>query len=436
MTTTKYMLIENKGEIDVNALILMGGSTKRESTSAIGFFGSGNKYTIALFLKLGIQFRIFSGTEELVVTTEDVQFRDKQFKQIAINGQKTSLTTDMGPQWDTWMGIREWVSNSIDEGESNIVNEITEINTKEGYTRIYVEHHPDIQAVLENWDKYFSFDRIDHILEVGDRKVYPQMDTQKQSLLLYRKGIQCYNAGAQKSLYNYDLPNYAINESRVISDTYSARALTCEFLVKNADSKIAEYILSNGADDSYWETNMDWYYYAIHKLCQGWRDAIGDRIIVNNDASGFYMKEMSENKYYRVSKSMAKAIQHAFPDVTVYGVGQDGDKALNWREIQQTPKIQYMLKKAIEACNELQYAVNYNIKVVEFDQQETMGCAHNNTIYIAGKTFDKGMKEVVLTLMEENEHLKTGYEDESRALQTHLFTQWLTCMEERYGIFL
>jgi hypothetical protein len=108
MENKKWLLIENRGEIDSNALILMGGSTKRDSQTAIGYFGSGNKYSIALLIKAGIGFRIFSGENEILITTEDVTFRDKSFKKILIDGKETSLTTDMGPQWDTWMAVREF----------------------------------------------------------------------------------------------------------------------------------------------------------------------------------------------------------------------------------------------------------------------------------------------------------------------------------------
>jgi hypothetical protein len=64
----KYLLIENKGEIDVNGLILMGGSTKRDSQTSIGFFGSGNKYAIATLINKGINFKIFSGENEIKIT--------------------------------------------------------------------------------------------------------------------------------------------------------------------------------------------------------------------------------------------------------------------------------------------------------------------------------------------------------------------------------
>lgn len=150
----KWLLIENKGHIDVNALILMGGSTKRDNAAAIGHFGSGNKYALALLLKHNIGFKIFSGDTEVVVTTKEVGFRDKSFKQILINGQPTSLTTDMGPLWDTWMAIREFVANSLDEGESNVVLGTDSLIGRNEYTRIFVEQCEALSDVINNWDKY------------------------------------------------------------------------------------------------------------------------------------------------------------------------------------------------------------------------------------------------------------------------------------------
>jgi hypothetical protein len=267
--------------------------------------------------------------------------------------------------------------------------------------------------------------------------VFPQRDTEKEALLLYRKGIQCYYMPAQRTLYNYDLSIYKINESRVISDSYTAKSETCKFLCHNATEKIARNILSNAfISEKYWEGEMDWYWYGSNKLCQTWRDAISNRIIINNDASGFYMKEMSENAHYRVSREMAKAIKGSFPDVEVYGVGQDSTNELNWRIVDTTPKMQYMLKKALDFCKDTNYDVSYPISVVEFDKSEVMGCAHNKNIYLANSVFDNGMKEILMTLIEENEHIKTGFSDETRAFQTHFIKMFLTTKEEQFGIFL
>lgn len=437
-SSKSWLLIENKGEIDINALILMGGSTKRDSTSAIGFYGSGLKYSIALMIRKEIPFRIYAGTKEHVITTREIEFRDKKFKQILVNGQDTSLTTDMGPEWEGWSAVRETVSNSIDEGESNVVSATELLSPKEGYTRIYIQHHPEIAEVIRMWDRYFSFDRTDDLINVAAGRLYPQTDMEKESLLLYRKGIQCYSMKTQRSMYHYDLPTFKINESRVLSDTWDARRDICGFLSTHATVEIATNILGNAftGDHNYWEGNFEWKYYGARVLSQNWRLAIGDRIIVNNDASGFYMKEMAEHKYYRVSKDMARAIKETFTDVPVYGIGRDDNDSLNWRELEETPKQKYMLKRAQEFCQETGYNLNYEVKIVEFDKVDTLGCAHDKTIYIAGKTFDKGMKEVVMTLIEENEHINTGLKDETREWCNHFIQLFLTEKEERFGVFL
>lgn len=434
--TTNWLLIENKGEIDLNALILMGGSTKREDDTKVGFFGSGNKYAIALMLRKDIKFRMFSGNNEIIITTKHVPFRDKSFQQILINGQETSLTTDMGPQWDSWMGIREWVSNSIDEGHSNIVTDTSNIIPKAGYTRIYVEHHPDTKEIINNWNNYFSFDRTDVLVQVGDNRVYPQTDAENESLLLYRKGIQCYYIPKTRSLYTYDLSEFPINESRVLSDTWGARNLICRFLINNVTVAMAQNILSNAIVKKYYEATLDYDLWGRASLCKNWREAIGNYIVVNNEVSGFYAEEIANNKHYRVPMELAKAIKSSFPDVVVYGVGQDGDSRVNWKKVTSTPKMIHLVKKAKEFFNEINYAINYEIETVEFDKEDILGCAYNNTIYVAAKVFDMGMKEVVMTIIEESEHLKTKLKDETREWATHWIRMYVTAEENAHGYFL
>ncbi len=433
----QWLLIENKGEIDINALVLMGGSTKRGDNSKVGYYGSGNKYSIALMLKKGIQFKIYSGLQELKITTEPVMFRDKQFEKILVNDKETSLTTDMGPQWDSWMGVREWVSNSIDEPESAIVNTTADINPKEGYTRIYIEHHADIQEVIENWDRYFSFDRIDTIVDNSNNRIYPNTDSQKESLLLYRRGIQCYNAPTQKGLYSYDLHKFSINESRVIDSSYAAKAAVCAFLCKDSTVEVARNILGNAfSDKGYWEGEMEWYYYGSNKLSEVWKEAIGDRAIIYRDVSGFFMDVMKKGKYYTVSKEMCKAIKLSFPEIEVWGIGQDGDEELIYRPVELNPRMKYMLKKAMEFFDECKYPVTHPIEIVEFEKTEILGLAKNKTILVAAKVFEQGLKEVVTTIMEEETHLTTGYKDETRELERYLFQMWCSKMEECHGIFL
>ena len=56
----KFIKIESKGNIDPQAFVLLGASTKRDDESKIGFFGSGLKYSIAYLLRNNIEFKVFS----------------------------------------------------------------------------------------------------------------------------------------------------------------------------------------------------------------------------------------------------------------------------------------------------------------------------------------------------------------------------------------
>lgn len=429
----KFLLIENKGEIDINALTLMGGSTKRDSTTSIGYFGSGNKYSIALLIKAGIEFHILSGNKEFVISTEDVTFRDKTFKKIFIDGKETSLTTEMGPQWSTWMAVREFVSNALDEGENNIVPSIESVSGREGYTRIYIEHHHDIKEVVKNWDEYFSFDRTDAIVDHVDCKIFPNISV-GNTRILYRKGIRCHDQGT--SLYHYDIPAFEINESRVIENMFDGKRKIARALVTNATKDIAQGILKNAFGDKFYvesglEYSSDCY---GHTMSTAWKDAIGNRNIVNLEVGGFYAEIVQNEKCYLVSKQLAKKIHDSFPDIPVYGVGDD--EGVYTLPVKMTPKMDFQLKRAVETLKEMKYVVEAPIEVVSFSSKHVLGQAKNGTIYISEKQFDKGLREIAVTIVEENEHLLTGFNDRSREFQDHLFNKWLSSLEEQHGIFL
>ena len=427
-----YLLIENKGILDINALILMGGTTKRGDESKIGFFGSGNKYAIALLVKNKVPFKIFAGEEEIIITTTPVTFRDKTFEKILINDQETSLTTDMGPQWEIWQAVREFVSNALDEGGYNIVTKISHSESRNGYTRIYIPYTPEIEEVVSNWDKYFAFDRIDDILSSKGNNIYP-VTKEDEKLLLYRKGIRCYS-GWKKSLYQYDLVDFEINESRVIENISDASCKIIKFLSAEATEDIAFNILNNSSNSEYWEESFWWLGWA-ENLNPNWRTAIGNRIIIVSSVAGWFMEEQSKCAHFIVTETLAKLIKRNFPDVTVYGLRDNANVGV-FRKTSGSPKAQYMLTKAQEFFNETGYQVNYPILIGEFDRDHQLGGIGVNEIHIASKVFDRGLKELVMTIIEENEHLKTNLKDCSREFQNHWIQLFLTEKEERFAFFL
>lgn len=429
----KHLLIENKGELDISSLVLLGASTKRNDSGKIGFFGSGNKYAIATLIRHGIKFYIFSGEKKIEIATEDVMFRDMTFKRIFIDEQATSLTTDMGPLWEPWMAVREWVSNSIDEGAYNVITNIDSISGREGYTRFYVEHDPSIKEMLDNWNSYFTFDREDNIATAKDGKIFPQTD-ENNSLILYRKGIRVFFDKGITSLYQYDLSSYEINESRLIDSIHSAEYRTVKYLGNISNVSVARKILKEAWVHNHWEARLPWRW-GCPSLSTAWREAIDNHVIIIDNVSGYFMDIQQSRPCYIVSIEMAQQIKRSFSDVKIYGMDDSGD-TVGFKKVEATSKQEFLLKECLKFCEDTQYNVDYPIEIVEFEEMATLGRAFQGKILLASRLFEEGRKEIVRTLIEENEHLKTGLKDCTRAFQNHLFNLFLTEKEERFGFFL
>ena len=430
----KHLLIENKGELDISSLILLGASTKRSDDSKIGFFGSGNKYAIATLIKHGIKFHIFSGDREIVISTMDISFRDIEFKKIIIDGRETSLTTSMGPQWEPWMALREWVSNSIDEGSYNVVASTDSVTGREGYTRFFVEHSPSVNEMIENWNSYFTFDREDVVSKGVDGSIFSQTD-ENNSLVLYRKGIRVFFDKGITSLYHYDLSTYEINESRLIDSIHTAEYRTCRFLANISDVSVARNILKHAFIDTHWEGRLPWRYGCGGSLNSTWRVAIDNHSIIVDTLSGYFIDIQQSKDCYIVSLEMAQQIKRSFSDVKVYGMDDSGE-TVGFKQVDANTKQQFLLKDCLKFCEDTQYSVDYPIEIVEFEDNAVLGRAFQGKILLSSKLFEQGRKEIVKTLIEENEHLKTGFKDCSRAFQNHLFNLFLTEKEERFGYFL
>ena len=429
----KHIMIENKGELDVSSLILLGASTKREDDSKIGFFGSGNKYAIATLIRMGVGFKIFSGDNEVVITTNDIDFRGRTFKQILIDGQPTSLTTDMGPQWEEWMALREWVSNSIDEGQSNIVTDAENVAGKDGYTRFFIEHSPGIRTVIDDWNLYFTFDRDDVKFENKQGKLFPQTNID-ETMVLFRKGIRVYLAEGTKSLYQYDLNAFNINESRIIDNLYSAGCRMLDFINTIDDVNILKNILKKAFVGDYFESRLSWKW-GVSKLSEHWKTAIDDYVIVVDSLSGYFEDLLRSKNHYLVSAEMAYQIKHSFPDVQVYGINDDGAQ-LAHKKVEPTKKIEFLLKECMSFLQETEYNLADPIEIVEFDRTDVLGLAEGGKILLSPKLFEMGKKEIVRTIVEEQEHLRSGLKDCSRAFQNHWINLFISEKEERFAIFL
>jgi len=106
------------------------------------------------------------------------------------------------------------------------------------------------------------------------------------------------------------------------------------------------------------------------------------------------------------------------------------------REITLTKVQLISLQRALDFCSRIGFPIrdSYPIKVVESLGSGGLGLAENNTIYIAERVFHLGgSKQLASTLIEEYVHLRHGYADMTREMQSFLFEKLVSLGEEVAG---
>lgn len=204
-----YLMFQNSGEVEIPALHLIGASTKRNDSGKIGMFGSGFKYALAWVLRNNIPPRIFSGAQEIKISTIPREFRQQTFSVITINDEPTSLTTDLGPNWKLWQVIREIYANALDEGgceHGQRPEPLGQPNT----TRVFLPITPELEFILSNWGKYFLEPNLLSKQEAGEIH---------NGSGIFRYGIRVTEEESKLSpQFTYNFYDCSINEERIAGD--------------------------------------------------------------------------------------------------------------------------------------------------------------------------------------------------------------------------
>ena len=431
----KYIKIESKGLIEESAFTLLGASTKKDDNTKIGFFGSGLKYSIAYLLRNKINFKVFAEYNEIKFTLNNQVFRDKDFDVICVNGKETSLTTSMGADWEAWFVVREIYCNALDEGDSqiNIVAE-SECAPIEDKTVFYIECNMDFDEIIKDWNLYFSENRED-ILSYDNKG--NQIYAGGNDLIVYRKGIRCYYAPNLKCSFNYDMNWIDINESRTIKSDWNFRWELKMYLQKCKDKKIITHLYNTICNT--FEKGLDFASTSSY-FSDEWLECLNGRTLVPYENAGYWSDEveLSPLDYFVLPSTLIEGLKAKFIDKLkvigeINGVSTKGEikmcEAL-------TKKQQSLLKDARLFLASADYLIKYEIKVVDFLKSDIRGQALDNTILLSQKLFEMGRKEIVSVIIEEQEHLITGFGDETRAFQTHFIHKFVTALEEKTNIYL
>jgi hypothetical protein len=417
----KYLKIQNNGELDIRLVALMGGTTKAGDKFKIGQFGTGLKYTLAFLFRNNLSFSIFCGDKEAEVYTETEKIRDQNFEIICINGQRTSITTQMGEDWQPWMIIRELWCNALDEGGAT--REVTTILTGQpGTTTFYIQIDKQIQTVIDNWAKYFIHDQ-QPLFANDSHAIYPA----GEHLCIYKQGVLVYEHKELKGVFSYDMKYADINELREYRGAVSQPVVNC---LVEANESVAKYFLENVTEQHYeGQSSMDYNWYV--SFGAAWRNVIGSGKLI-------YQKVLDEIKargnnpdeatLIIVPEIVYKALTKQFEGIGALTVAGTIGEFYECHD----KKIEDKIKQALVILEECEYKMHPELEFVYgwFEDKTVMArvSLKEKKVYICQALLQKPLFYIVSTLIEENEHFNTGMQDKTREFQQHfidLYTRQL-----------
>jgi len=219
-----HILIQNKGELPLWGMRLLGLSNKREDQ--IGQFGTGLKESIALLARLDKLPVIFSGDLRIDFGVQNIDGQDEICFKLSERRERWSpdewhgmgMHPNFGKaDWnDPWMIFREIICNALDEsGVDCLYHDVVSstLEGKPGATRVYI---PVTPKILEAYTKVH-----DRLLQLSD--VATAQPVYEGRVLVKREnhpGLQVYHRGvwiqesSVCSLYDYEIGDLKLNESR------------------------------------------------------------------------------------------------------------------------------------------------------------------------------------------------------------------------------
>lgn len=391
------IVFKNKGRIDIRAVTTFGVSAKGENKSAIGYFGTGLKYAIAITLRHGGKISVWRGLDKYEFHAVKDTVRDKEFDFVFMDeiraGEKSfsiplGFTTHLGANWEPWQAFREIYCNCLDEGGSTSL----EAQPEEGYTTVVVDDFPAFQQA---WA-----DRHDIVLTDEPRYINDCVDVRlRGSRAIYYRGVRVI--GLDKPAvrtYNITQP-VQLTEDRTLRYTYQAESAVANSVLRSEDGEYIRMMLTSPADS--WEYTIGYQ--------QGHLD-VPSEVFLDTVAA------IAQNTSVPLAPAALKVLY----------ARREFSHAL--QPIDMSDQERRQLDFAYALLSRMGYDVKYPVTVVDNLGTGVLGKAYmkEGKIALARRAFEIGTKCVAGTLLEEFLHLAFQYQDESRDFQNFLLDKLIS----------
>ena len=376
------IVFKNEGILDINSIITFGVSVK-EKESAIGFFGTGLKYAIAVLLRNGCNISIKSGKEVYNFGTEELIVRGKSFPVITMNGDQLSFTTEYGKTWELWQAARELYSNCLDENGTVT----SEIDDKFHGTQVVVSG----DAFELVWKERHTFLLSAPVLWANDSLEVCEGTAEH----VYYQGIRAYTLPT-KSKFTYNLKTHQkLTEDRALANWWGAQWGITWALASCDNKDVLESVIINNP-----EVEEDWLEagFSFDNLHTG---------ATLNELVGFHIRNKTEGLNKTLLKeAMNRSLLESTPEEYAHNL---------------SPEDVTTIKDAIEMVLRAGFDTTaYTIGVVESLGEGETSWAAGDKIYVSRLAMDAGAKKVAAIILLSILKIENGLYTESAEMQEFL----------------
>jgi hypothetical protein len=380
---------QNPGLIDLRAIQIMGVSVK-ETDNPIGCFGTGLKYAIAVLLRMGQSITVYRGLEPHRFTSAPENIRGKWFQVVRMNSEPLGITTDLGKNWQMWQAFREIYANNLDEKGSHALGALTP--------------NADTTTVQVEGDAFASEYARRNSIFLGSKPIFEGVTADVHhgsSAHVFYRGVRV--ATLQKpSLYTYNIKGQMdLTEDRTLAELWKADYRIGYSLISCQDATLLRNIL--GAKPG----------------------------TLERDSLDFGTSFDPSEEFIQVVKQLGVRCNSSARALL------EKKKLLVKSYIPCTPtRVEAMSLTRAWAFLERRGLADrsiYPMQTVVDLGEGILGLAKDGTIYLSKAALQQGTKQMASTLLEEFLHLKHGFADMTREMQTFLFDLVISMGEEING---
>lgn len=372
------LVFTNPGLIDPIAMMTFGVSAKANDT-AIGMFGTGLKYAIAVLLRNGYSIDIHSGDKSYEFTVNKHTIRDKEFDVVCLNGESAHFTTDLGKFWEPWMAGRELASNAMDEGGKYSL--VSDDYLRDFINTTIIVRGRDVFKLHGELKEVFI--KTQPIVRGAYVDIHPGPST-----WVYYRGIRAMQLD-KPSIYTYNVLNELIlTEDRTIKYAWGVNSQVAAEVNELTDRHMMARIIS--APEQTMERSISYANHPTDLL----KEVVGELMAAMMHVPQS-LKGLCDTSTIEVLASRAPMVLDAVDTVR--------------------------LKKAIDFAKRIGFQVDdFQIICTKYLGESVLGIAIDRKIYISERVLHMGTKMLVGTLIEEYLHISENVDDCTRTMQNLL----------------